>query len=210
MLGLGETDDELKEAMDDLRAIDVDILTLGQYLQVNESESLCHDNLLVENYRRLTASSAWTLEEAVSVLCGESVIIHLLIPRSFSQSCCSQLHFTWLWKSMSHLRNLHSGRNMGNRLASVMWPVVPWYESFLNVKLHSWLKVMLPKRAALLNEDLPSLRGTLLLYQHGWLRCNLMPFFSVSIFQVRSSYRAGELFVKTMVKERASVSSGMS
>ncbi|KAJ8427462.1 hypothetical protein Cgig2_033092 [Carnegiea gigantea] len=33
MLGLGATDDELKEAMDDLRAIDVDILTLGQYLQ---------------------------------------------------------------------------------------------------------------------------------------------------------------------------------
>lgn len=33
MLGLGETDDELKEAMDDLRDIDVDILTLGQYLQ---------------------------------------------------------------------------------------------------------------------------------------------------------------------------------
>lgn len=33
MLGLGETDDELMEAMADLRAIDVDILTLGQYLQ---------------------------------------------------------------------------------------------------------------------------------------------------------------------------------
>ncbi|KAI4384107.1 hypothetical protein MLD38_009874 [Melastoma candidum] len=33
MLGLGETDDELKEAMADLRAIDIDILTLGQYLQ---------------------------------------------------------------------------------------------------------------------------------------------------------------------------------
>ncbi|CAN8256864.1 unnamed protein product [Cochlearia groenlandica] len=33
MLGLGETDQELKEAMADLRAIDVDILTLGQYLQ---------------------------------------------------------------------------------------------------------------------------------------------------------------------------------
>ncbi|XP_010687262.1 lipoyl synthase, chloroplastic isoform X1 [Beta vulgaris subsp. vulgaris] len=33
MLGLGETDEELKEAMADLRAIDVDILTLGQYLQ---------------------------------------------------------------------------------------------------------------------------------------------------------------------------------
>lgn len=33
MLGLGESDDELKQAMADLRAIDVDILTLGQYLQ---------------------------------------------------------------------------------------------------------------------------------------------------------------------------------
>ncbi|KAK7343364.1 hypothetical protein VNO77_12040 [Canavalia gladiata] len=33
MLGLGESDDEVKEAMADLRAIDVDILTFGQYLQ---------------------------------------------------------------------------------------------------------------------------------------------------------------------------------
>jgi lipoate synthase len=34
MLGLGETDEEVKQTMADLRAIDVDILTLGQYLQV--------------------------------------------------------------------------------------------------------------------------------------------------------------------------------
>lgn len=34
MLGLGESDEEVKEAMTDLRAIGVDILTLGQYLQV--------------------------------------------------------------------------------------------------------------------------------------------------------------------------------
>ncbi|PIA33153.1 hypothetical protein AQUCO_04200128v1 [Aquilegia coerulea] len=33
MLGLGETDEEVREAMSDLRAIDVDILTFGQYLQ---------------------------------------------------------------------------------------------------------------------------------------------------------------------------------
>ncbi|KAF3771638.1 Lipoyl synthase 1 [Nymphaea thermarum] len=33
MLGLGESDEEVKEAMQDLRAIGVDILTLGQYLQ---------------------------------------------------------------------------------------------------------------------------------------------------------------------------------
>ena len=33
MLGLGETDDEICEAMDDLRAANVDIVTFGQYLQ---------------------------------------------------------------------------------------------------------------------------------------------------------------------------------
>ena len=33
MLGLGETDDELLSCMDDLRDADVDVLTLGQYLQ---------------------------------------------------------------------------------------------------------------------------------------------------------------------------------
>jgi lipoyl synthase len=33
MLGLGETDDEIERTMDDLRAIGVDLLTLGQYLQ---------------------------------------------------------------------------------------------------------------------------------------------------------------------------------
>jgi lipoic acid synthetase len=33
MLGLGETDAELAEAMDDIRAAGVDIVTLGQYLR---------------------------------------------------------------------------------------------------------------------------------------------------------------------------------
>jgi lipoate-protein ligase B len=33
MLGLGETDEEIASTMDDLRAIDVDLLTLGQYLR---------------------------------------------------------------------------------------------------------------------------------------------------------------------------------
>ena len=33
MLGLGETDDEIKQVLSDLRAHDVDMLTLGQYLQ---------------------------------------------------------------------------------------------------------------------------------------------------------------------------------
>ena len=33
MLGLGETEEEVIETMEDLRSVDVDILTLGQYLQ---------------------------------------------------------------------------------------------------------------------------------------------------------------------------------
>lgn len=33
MLGLGETDDEIKQCMDDLRQHEIDVLTLGQYLQ---------------------------------------------------------------------------------------------------------------------------------------------------------------------------------
>jgi lipoic acid synthetase len=33
MVGLGETDAEVRETMQDLRAVDCDILTLGQYLQ---------------------------------------------------------------------------------------------------------------------------------------------------------------------------------
>ena len=34
MLGLGERDEEVKQTMADLRAVNVDSLTLGQYLQV--------------------------------------------------------------------------------------------------------------------------------------------------------------------------------
>jgi lipoic acid synthetase len=33
MLGLGETEQEVLETMEDLRSVQVDILTLGQYLQ---------------------------------------------------------------------------------------------------------------------------------------------------------------------------------
>jgi lipoic acid synthetase len=37
MLGLGETYEEVLQAMDDLRAVDCNILTLGQYLQPSSS-----------------------------------------------------------------------------------------------------------------------------------------------------------------------------
>ena len=36
MLGLGETDEEVVQTMKDLRAIDVDVVTFGQYLRPTE------------------------------------------------------------------------------------------------------------------------------------------------------------------------------
>ena len=36
MVGLGETDDEIKQVMRDLRAVDCDMLTIGQYLQPSQ------------------------------------------------------------------------------------------------------------------------------------------------------------------------------
>ncbi|KAL2900765.1 Lipoyl synthase chloroplastic [Bienertia sinuspersici] len=48
MLGLGETDDELKEAMADLRAIEVDILTLGQIYSQHHCTSQLKSMLLRE------------------------------------------------------------------------------------------------------------------------------------------------------------------
>ena len=36
MLGLGETDEEVIQSMKDLRAINVDILTIGQYLRPSD------------------------------------------------------------------------------------------------------------------------------------------------------------------------------
>ncbi len=36
MVGLGETDAEIREVMQDLRGVDCDILTIGQYLQPSQ------------------------------------------------------------------------------------------------------------------------------------------------------------------------------
>jgi lipoic acid synthetase len=44
MVGLGEEWDELLEVMDSLRTVDVDILTIGQYLQPTK------DHLPIERY----------------------------------------------------------------------------------------------------------------------------------------------------------------
>ena len=53
MLGLGETDEEVIETMDDLRAIGVDILTLGQYLQPTRNHLAVKRWVSPEEFNRL-------------------------------------------------------------------------------------------------------------------------------------------------------------
>jgi lipoyl synthase len=50
MLGLGETEDEIMETMDDLRSVKVDILTLGQYLQPTPKHLAVAEFILPEKF----------------------------------------------------------------------------------------------------------------------------------------------------------------
>jgi len=50
MLGLGETEDEIFETMDDLRSVDVKILTLGQYLQPTPNHLPVQDFITPERF----------------------------------------------------------------------------------------------------------------------------------------------------------------
>jgi lipoic acid synthetase len=50
MLGLGETRDEVLETMEDLRSVDVDILTLGQYLQPTTKHLPIHEFVTPEQF----------------------------------------------------------------------------------------------------------------------------------------------------------------
>lgn len=52
MLGLGETEEEVIEAMDDLRAVKVDILTLGQYLQPTPKHLAVVEFITPETFER--------------------------------------------------------------------------------------------------------------------------------------------------------------
>lgn len=53
MVGLGETDTEIRQVMQDLRAVDCDILTLGQYLQPSQK------HLKVDNFIPPAQFDAW-------------------------------------------------------------------------------------------------------------------------------------------------------
>ena len=53
MLGLGETEDEIEQAMDDARAIGVDIFTMGQYLQPTKRHLDVVEFVTPEKFARL-------------------------------------------------------------------------------------------------------------------------------------------------------------
>ena len=50
MLGLGETDEEVLETMQDLRTVEVDVLTLGQYLQPTPKHATVKDFITPEKF----------------------------------------------------------------------------------------------------------------------------------------------------------------
>ncbi len=56
LLGLGETADEIRATMDELRAVDVDVLVLGQYLRPSEKQ------LPVAEYIEPAVFDAWAVE----------------------------------------------------------------------------------------------------------------------------------------------------
>ncbi len=53
MVGLGETQEEISEAMDDMRAVGVDILTIGQYLQPTKKHLAVNSFVPPEQFARL-------------------------------------------------------------------------------------------------------------------------------------------------------------
>ena len=55
MIGLGETEEEIERAMDDARAVGVDIFTLGQYLQPSKKHLPVVEFVTPEKFERLGA-----------------------------------------------------------------------------------------------------------------------------------------------------------
>ncbi|MDP6670392.1 MAG: lipoyl synthase [archaeon] len=53
MLGLGETREEVLQVMDDLREVECDFLTLGQYLQASKKNLLVHEYIEPEVFEEL-------------------------------------------------------------------------------------------------------------------------------------------------------------
>lgn len=71
MLGLGETEQEILETMDDLRSVGVDILTLGQYLQPTANHLPVAEFVTPENfakYKQLGLSKGFRYVESAPLV----------------------------------------------------------------------------------------------------------------------------------------------
>jgi lipoic acid synthetase len=67
MVGLGETDEEIFQVMDDLRAAEVDFLTMGQYLQPTQKHALVERYVTpahFEYYKRIAVSKGFLMVAA--------------------------------------------------------------------------------------------------------------------------------------------------
>lgn len=67
MLGLGETEEEVLEAMDDLRAAGVDVLTIGQYLQPTKKHLAVQEYIhpdMFKKYESIGLSKGFTFVES--------------------------------------------------------------------------------------------------------------------------------------------------
>ena len=52
MLGLGEKEDEVIQAMKDLREVNLDVLTLGQYLQPTKQHLPVHEFVTPDQFKK--------------------------------------------------------------------------------------------------------------------------------------------------------------
>lgn len=84
MVGLGETDDEIRQTMRDLRAAGVDVLTLGQYLRPSPSHLPVERYVMPAEFERYRA---WGLDEGfVEVASGPLVRSSYRAERVFHQA----------------------------------------------------------------------------------------------------------------------------
>ncbi len=71
MVGLGETKEEIFEVMDDLRKVDVNILTIGQYLQPSKKhypvQEYVHPSIF-EEYRQIALEKGFLLVESAPLV----------------------------------------------------------------------------------------------------------------------------------------------
>ncbi len=52
MLGLGETEEEVLQTMNDLRSIDLDVVTIGQYLQPSKKHLPVKEFITPEQFKK--------------------------------------------------------------------------------------------------------------------------------------------------------------